>query len=153
MGALRVLRTSTLCGLAVSYLIHQYWNPAGVAAGKCTQFSKGLGMDANGNPFKTFDEFYPYYLCEHEQPRTKLFHFLATFNELALLSHMFLLSKEGFKITTLVLILLQGYGLAWYSHFTIEQNKPATWQYPVWSYLADHQLFAQTLLGHHLLWS
>ena len=22
----------------------------------------------------------------------------------------------------------QGYGLAWYSHFTIEMNKPATWQ-------------------------
>jgi len=56
---------------------------------------------------QAFDEFYPYYLCEHVQPRTKLFHFLATFNELALLTHMLLLSKEGFKITTLLLILLQ----------------------------------------------
>jgi hypothetical protein len=31
--------------------------------------------------------------------------------------------------------------------------QPATWQYPVYSYLADHQLFAQCLMGHHLLWT
>ena len=31
------------------------------------------------------DSFYPYYLCEHVQPATKLFHFIATFNAHSLL--------------------------------------------------------------------
>ena len=31
------------------------------------------------------ESFYPYYLCEHTQPVTKLFHFIATFNALCLL--------------------------------------------------------------------
>ena len=31
------------------------------------------------------ESFYPYYLCEHTKPVTKLFHFIATFNALSLL--------------------------------------------------------------------
>ena len=29
--------------------------------------------------------FYPYYLCEHVNPTTKLIHFIATFNALSLM--------------------------------------------------------------------
>ena len=31
------------------------------------------------------EEFYPYYLCEHTKPTTKLIHFVATFNALSFL--------------------------------------------------------------------
>ncbi len=52
--------------------------------------------------------------------------------------------KNDFAMVYQFLVAYEPYTLFW---------QPATWQYPVWSYLADHQLFAQTLLGHHLLWS
>jgi hypothetical protein len=58
---------------------------------------------------QSFGEFYPYYLCEHQQPRTKLFHFLATFNELTLLLNLILFSSHQSIIYTILLILLQVY--------------------------------------------
>ena len=39
----------------------------------------------SGQPFDNFSEFYPFYLCEHSLPTTKLFHFVATFNIMVLL--------------------------------------------------------------------
>ena len=38
-----------------------------------------------GQPFDNYSEFYPFYLCEHSLPTTKLFHFVATFNIFVLL--------------------------------------------------------------------
>ena len=48
---------------------------------------------------------------------------------------------------------LKGYGLAWYSHFFIEQNKPATWQYPGYSFISDQRLFIESLMGKHKLYN
>merc|ERR1711915_990565 len=88
-------------------------------------------------------------LCEHVQPSTKLFHFVATFNGLSLLGR----SVVGrWQWSGIGLAFLQGYGFAWYSHFVHEQNKPATWQYPWLSYKSDNKLFLQSLLGMHKLW-
>ena len=39
----------------------------------------------SGQPFDNYSEFYPFYLCEHSLPTTKLFHFVATFNIFVLL--------------------------------------------------------------------
>ena len=36
--------------------------------------------ESTKGPFSTFSDFYPFYLCEHSAPTTKLFHFVATFN-------------------------------------------------------------------------
>ena len=37
-------------------------------------------------------------------------------------------SRYIFGSQSLYTLIIKGYGLAWYSHFTIEMNKPATWQ-------------------------
>ena len=37
-------------------------------------------------------------------------------------------TKIYFWKSILIQLIFKGYGLAWYSHFTIEMNKPATWQ-------------------------
>jgi hypothetical protein len=42
---------------------------------------------------------------------------------------------------------LIGYGFAWVGHFFYEHNKPATFQYPLYSLMADWVMFKDILLG------
>ena len=94
---------------------------------------------------KTFKEFYPYYLKEHNDKRTKLFHFAGTF-----LSIIFLIRLAiSLEIINLLYALIAGYGFAWVSHFFIEKNKPATWSYPLYSLLSDYRMFWEILKGKH----
>ncbi len=43
--------------------------------------------------------------------------------------------------------LIPGYGAAWFAHFLIEKNKPATFEYPLWSFMADYKMIAMMLVG------
>ena len=68
--------------------------------------------------YKSFNDFYPYYLSEHSQRGTKLFHFIGTLLVLILL----LLSISFNNFVYLLLVPIFGYGLAWAGHFFIEKN-------------------------------
>ena len=95
--------------------------------------------------YKTFEEFYPYYLEEHKLPQTKLFHFIGTFGSI-----VFLILAASTEMSILLLFaLLSGYGGAWVSHFFIEKNKPATFKYPLYSLMGDFKMFYEVLLGRH----
>ncbi len=43
------------------------------------------------------------------------------------------------------------YACAWVGHFGVEGNRPATFQYPVWSFLADLRMWSHMARGR--LWS
>jgi hypothetical protein len=43
--------------------------------------------------------------------------------------------------------LLLPYALAWFSHFFVEHNRPATFGHPLWSWLADQKMVALMLVG------
>jgi hypothetical protein len=45
------------------------------------------------------------------------------------------------------LIPLVGYGFAWVGHFFFEKNKPATFQYPLYSFIGDWVMFKDILVG------
>ena len=43
------------------------------------------------------------------------------------------------------LALVPGYAFAWISHFFVEKNQPATFTYPLWSFMGDWKMLAMTL--------
>ena len=89
--------------------------------------------------YTTLKEFYPYYLREHNDKYTKLFHFIGTS-----FTFFFLFAFIAtFNFFYLILIPLSGYGFAWVSHFFIEKNKPATFTYPLFSLVSDYIMFLE----------
>jgi hypothetical protein len=43
--------------------------------------------------------------------------------------------------------LLVPYAFAWISHFFVEHNRPASFDHPLWSWLADQKMVALVLTG------
>jgi hypothetical protein len=97
--------------------------------------------------FQSFGEFYPFYLTEHQNPTSRLLHFIGTS-----LFFMFLITAfvTG-NFNLLWFCPLMGYGFAWVGHFFYEKNKPATFQYPLWSLASDFKLYFQILGGKQKL--
>ena len=95
--------------------------------------------------YKTFKDFYPYYIEEHSKPKTKLLHFIGTSISLFFLAQLVI----TFNPIYLIYALLSGYGFAWVAHFFIEKNKPATFTYPFYSFIGDHKMFVEILMGKH----
>jgi hypothetical protein len=93
--------------------------------------------------YQTFEEFWPYYVGEHRKPATRQFHFMGT--TLALANGcLFLLT---FQKRYLLSAAISGYFFAWVSHFLIEKNRPATFQYPLKSLIGDFKMFGLMLQG------
>jgi hypothetical protein len=93
--------------------------------------------------YKSFAEFYPYYLQEHAKTGTRILHFMGTFLVFVILGYA-LLFKEWIWLAA---IPITGYGFAWIGHFFIEKNKPATFKYPLYSLGSDFVLFWDLLRG------
>jgi hypothetical protein len=81
----------------------------------------------------TYEEFWPDYVSQHLHPMTRAMHVLGT--TLAILA---LAAAVVFRAPiVLVGVPLLGYGFAFASHFVWEQNKPASFGHPLWSFRAD----------------
>ena len=121
--------------------------------------SQDLYVKPKDGDFKSYSEFYTFYLSEHSKPLTKLFHFMGTTGVLVcwgLLAYQCIMKYAVDKASAqnpnwwlLGLALLIGYGLAWFSHFCIEKNKPATFKYPLWSFIGDFVMYYEILLCRH----
>jgi len=93
--------------------------------------------------YKSFSEFWPFYVCEHSHSGTRLLHLIGTATGLGLLVY-FIASGRWYLF---LLGLVPGYACAWLGHFLIEKNKPATFQYPLWSFMGDYKMIAMMLTG------
>lgn len=93
--------------------------------------------------YKSFADFYPYYLSEHSNRTCRRLHFVGSSLGLALAATAF-----ATQIWWLIAVaFVQGYAFAWVGHFVFEHNKPATFQYPWYSYLGDWRMWWQMLTG------
>lgn len=93
--------------------------------------------------FGSMDEFWGFYLSQHSKPGTRRWHFIGTAASLACA----VLAAATGRAAPLLAAPLLGYGMAWYSHFFVEGNRPATFGHPVWSLLCDYRMFGLTLTG------
>lgn len=91
----------------------------------------------------TFEKFWPFYVGEHSRTATRWLHFAGTLGGTIML---FILIVAG-SLRYIPLILIYSYGLAWIGHFFVEKNRPATFKYPLWSFLADYKMCAFMLAG------
>jgi hypothetical protein len=94
-------------------------------------------------PFRTFADFYPFYLSEHANRISRRLHFVGTSIAVALL-----ITSLVTQLWWLVAVaLIQGYAFAWVGHFFFEHNKPATFRYPRFSFMGDWRLWWEILTG------
>lgn len=96
--------------------------------------------------YKSFSEFWPFYIAEHSRHGTRLLHLIGTASGVALL--VYFIATGRWWLFPLALI--PGYGCAWLGHFVIEKNKPATFKYPLWSFMGDYKMIAMMLTGRKL---
>jgi hypothetical protein len=89
--------------------------------------------------FRTFEEFWPFYVKEHSKKATRILHFIGTTGAMACVAGGLLTKRRWL----LALAPVVGYGGAWVSHFFIEGNKPATFKYPLWSLRADFVMWSK----------
>lgn len=92
---------------------------------------------------KSFEEFWPYYVREHSQRGTRALHCAGTLAGLACAAAFVARRKWRW----LPLAFVPGYAAAWAGHYLIEKNRPATFQHPLWSFLADQKMLALILSG------
>ena len=99
-------------------------------------------MSSRDNRFKSLAEFYPFYLSQHQNKLCRRLHFIGTAFSIVMISFAFYLQ------TALILLaaVITGYLFAWIGHFVFEKNKPATFEYPLYSFLCDWLMFRDILL-------
>lgn len=93
--------------------------------------------------YKNFEEFWPFYVCEHSKPLNRRLHFTGTL--LALISLVAFAATRKKRFLAMAPVL--GYGLSWIGHFLVEKNRPATFQHPGKSLRGDARMFTMMLQG------
>ena len=92
----------------------------------------------------SYREFWPFYLREHAKPETRLWHIVGT----GAASVLLVAALVTFSYELLLGALIVGYGPAWFAHFFVEKNRPATFRYPIWSLVSDYRMAGACLMGN-----
>jgi hypothetical protein len=92
---------------------------------------------------RTFADFYPFYLGEHRNPVCRRLHFIGTTIAAVLLVAAAVMQSWWL----LAVALVQGYAFAWVGHYFFEHNRPATFKYPLFSFIGDWRLWWDILTG------
>lgn len=91
---------------------------------------------------RSFADFWPYYVRQHSRSRTRLLHAIGS-----TLAIVFVALALAISPWFLIMAPLIGYGFAWYGHFFVEKNRPATFGHPFWSLAADYRMLFLMIAG------
>jgi len=100
-------------------------------------------MATDAKRYATFADFYPYYLSEHANRTCRRLHFVGTTLALGLLLSAIVTTNPWYVLASLV----TGYAFAWIGHAFFEKNRPATFTYPVFSFIGDWAMWRDILVG------
>jgi hypothetical protein len=93
--------------------------------------------------YSSFREFYPFYLSEHRDRTCRRLHFAGTLLGIVWLLLAIVLANAWLLLAALV----TGYAFAWIGHAFFEKNRPATFKYPLYSFIGDWAMFRDILVG------
>jgi hypothetical protein len=93
--------------------------------------------------YRSFAEFYPFYLSEHRNRVCRRLHFVCS----ALVLVLVVMAIATRDPLWLLAAPIMGYGFAWVGHFAFEKNRPATFKYPLYSLIGDWAMFRDIITG------
>jgi hypothetical protein len=91
---------------------------------------------------ETFTDFWPYYVRAHANPRTRILHAVGSVLAIVAVGLAFSISLWFLALAPVI-----GYSFAWYAHFFVEHNKPATFGHPFYSLAADYRMLFLMMAG------
>lgn len=92
---------------------------------------------------QNYTEFWDFYVSEHSLPLTRILHFAGTSLGIAL-AVWFVASGRWYYFPV---FFVAGYGFAWFAHFVVEKNKPASFRFPLWSFISDFRMMWYMVTG------
>ena len=107
----------------------------------CDHQEKGARWQMKTYP--SFKEFYPFYLSKHQNPVNRGLHVIGSLLVLSILAYG--VFTPHWKL--LFLMSVVGYGFAWIGHYFFEKNRPATFTYPLYSFIGDWAMLKDVLTG------
>ena len=93
--------------------------------------------------FRSFAEFYPFYLDEHANRTSRRLHFIGSTGVIASVVAGLVSGNAWWYLAAVVC----GYGFAWIGHFFFEHNRPATFRHPIYSLIGDWAMYRDVLRG------
>ena len=95
--------------------------------------------------YRSFSEFYPFYLSQHQDRTCRILHYIGS--SLVVLTFIYILFSQ--QRGMLLLLPVIGYGFAWIGHYIFEKNRPATFEYPLYSFMADWVMLFRALTNRN----
>jgi len=92
---------------------------------------------------RSFADFWPYYVRAHSKPRTRVLHAIGSVLAIIVVALALAFSNLWLILAAPIL----GYAFAWYAHFFVEHNKPATFGHPFYSLAADYRMLFLMMAG------
>jgi hypothetical protein len=93
--------------------------------------------------FRSYDDFFAYYLAQHSHAANRRMHTIGTLLGLAVMIAAFVLGHPWYALLWPPI----AYGFAWTGHFLLERNVPATFGHPFWSFISDFRMVGLMLTG------
>jgi len=98
--------------------------------------------------FKTYNEFFAFYVKQHSQRSNRLMHATGTTLGIVVVIAALVLGHPWYAL----LFLPVAYGFAWTGHFLLEKNTPATFGHPFWSFISDFRMLFLMITGRLSPW-